>query len=109
MIGTVAVIVVIGAVVGGLWYADRGEAPKRQAQAELARCLSDQGVIFYGAFWCPNCAEQKELFGSAADDLPYLECSTPDRSAQLPVCADEGITGYPTWEFTDGIRLYRHG
>lgn len=68
-------------------------------------CLKDKGVIFYGAFWCPHCQNQKKLFGSAASGLPYIECSTPDGQSQLQVCKDQKIENYPTWVFADGSRL----
>src|SRR3989344_4346974 len=71
----------------------------------LAKCLSDKGVTFYGAFWCPHCQEQKQLFGKSAKLLPYVECSTPDGKAQTPICIDKNIEGYPTWEFADGTRM----
>ncbi len=67
-------------------------------------CLKDNGVTFYGAFWCPHCQNQKALFGKAADALPYVECSTPDSAGQLQICKDKSIKGYPTWEFADGSR-----
>lgn len=72
---------------------------------ELALCLKDKGALFYGAFWCPHCRNQKAMFGDSADKLPYVECSTPDQKSQLPVCIDKKVTGYPTWEFADGSRL----
>jgi len=71
----------------------------------FAQCLKDKGAIFYGTFWCSHCQATKKLFGSSAHLLPYVECSTPDGSAQLQICADKKITGYPTWEFADGSRL----
>lgn len=71
----------------------------------FATCLKDQGATFYGAFWCPHCQAQKKLFGSSVKFLPYVECSTADGSAQLQVCIDKNVTGYPTWEFADGSRL----
>lgn len=70
----------------------------------FASCLKDKGVIFYGAFWCPHCQNQKKLFGSAAGKLPYVECSTPDGQGQTQVCKDKKIDGYPTWVFPDGSR-----
>ncbi|MDO8520834.1 MAG: hypothetical protein Q7S52_01850 [bacterium] len=73
--------------------------------AQFAQCLKDSGVIFYGAFWCPHCVKQKKLFGDAVPLLPYVECSTPDGNAQLQICKDKKIDGYPTWEFADGSRL----
>ena len=71
----------------------------------FAQCIKDSGTIFYGAFWCPHCQAQKRLFGSAADLLPYVECSTPDGQGQLQVCIDKEVKQYPTWEFADGSRL----
>lgn len=72
---------------------------------EFAQCIQDSGATFFGAFWCPHCKEQKELFGDAVTLLPYVECSTPDKQNQTQVCIDENITGYPTWVLKDGERL----
>jgi thiol-disulfide isomerase/thioredoxin len=71
----------------------------------FARCLKERGAVFYGAFWCPHCQNQKLMFGKSAKLLPYVECSTPDGQGQLQICRDKNITSYPTWEFTDGSRL----
>ena len=71
----------------------------------FAKCLSEKGATFYGAFWCPRCQEQNAMFGAAKKYLSYVECSTPDGKGQLPVCQEANITGYPTWEFADGSRL----
>jgi hypothetical protein len=71
---------------------------------EFAQCIANSGAQFYGAFWCPHCSEQKELFGASAKHLPYIECSTPDGQGQLAVCSAAGINSYPTWIFTDGTR-----
>lgn len=70
----------------------------------FAQCISASGAKFYGAFWCPHCAEQKAMFGSSARYLPYVECSTSDGKSQLPICTNAGIEGYPTWVFADGTR-----
>lgn len=71
----------------------------------FAQCLKDRGAVFYGAFWCPHCQGQKKTFGSAAKYLPYVECSTADGQAQLQLCVEKGIQGYPTWEFANGERM----
>lgn len=71
----------------------------------FAGCLKDKGSVFYGAFWCPHCQNQKALFGKSAKYLPYVECSTPNGQEQLQICRDKNITGYPLWEFADGSRL----
>jgi len=71
----------------------------------FAQCLKDKGAVFYGAFWCSHCQAQKELFGSSAKFLPYVECSTIDGQNQTQECIDKKVAGYPTWEFSDGSRL----
>lgn len=70
----------------------------------FAQCLKDQGATFYGAFWCPHCADQKKMFGSSKKLLPYVECSTANGQGQLSVCRDKAIESYPTWEFSNEER-----
>jgi thiol-disulfide isomerase/thioredoxin len=70
----------------------------------FAKCLKDKGAVFYGAFWCPHCQNQKVMFGSSEKFLPYVECSTPDGKGQVPLCSQKNITAYPTWEFADRSR-----
>ncbi len=71
----------------------------------FAQCLKEKGAVFYGAFWCPHCQNQKKMFGRSAKLLPYIECSTADGRSQLQICKTKNIEGYPTWEFSDGSRL----
>ncbi|MBD0334704.1 MAG: vitamin K epoxide reductase family protein [Cyanobacteria bacterium Co-bin13] len=69
------------------------------AEVALAQHLADTGAIFYGAWWCPHCHEQKQLFGQQASAiLPYEECSEPDGQTQTAACQTAEIRGYPTWE-----------
>ena len=70
----------------------------------FASCLSEKGAKFYGAFWCPHCRNQKNIFGKSSKNLPYIECSTPDGNGQLAVCTEAGIESYPTWTFSDGSK-----
>lgn len=81
---------------------------KNRTPGELdnfALCLKDKGAVFYGAFWCPHCQNQKKMFGKSEKLLSYVECSTPDGNSQLQICRDKKIEGYPTWEFSDTSRL----
>lgn len=89
-------------VVGYLIFSN--STPNQEKMNALATCLQEKGVKMYGAFWCPHCNEQKKMFGSAFSKIEYIECSTPDGRAQLQVCKDAGIDGYPTWEFPNGTR-----
>ena len=101
---SVIVILIIGVVVTVFIRANAAPATPGKYDA-LAVCLQDKGAVFYGAFWCSHCQATKKLFGSSAKLLPYIECSTPDGSAQLQACTDKKIESYPTWEFADGSRL----
>lgn len=67
-------------------------------EAQLANYLDETGATMYGAYWCPHCADQKEMFGQAVDLVPYVECAADGENAQPQLCKDKGIQGYPTWE-----------
>ena len=76
--------------------ADQG--PEDPIARGLAEHLTQKGVKFYGASWCPHCQEQKRLFGAAAKRLPYIECSPNGRNApSAGICQAVGIQTYPTW------------
>lgn len=95
-------VVVIIIVAGILFLVQTNSKPGKLDQ--FAQCLKDKGAVFYGAFWCSHCQNQKAMLGKSAEFLPYIECSTPDGKGQLAICKEKNITAYPTWEFTDGSR-----
>jgi len=109
---TIHILAVVGvAAVGLAVYAfTKSETPANAVVVDdvsldtFAQCLTDAGVKFYGAFWCPHCQDQKALFGDS-ENIPYIECSSPDGQAQLEICTNENIVGYPTWRFADGSEL----
>lgn len=100
LIFSLSIVIVVIAVAGLYMFSSR--QPGKYDQ--FATCLKDQGALFYGAFWCPHCQDQKKMFGSSAKLLPYIECSLPDASGQTPVCKEKEIKGYPTWIFADGTQ-----
>jgi len=68
------------------------------AELALARHLEAVGAKMYGAYWCPHCHEQKQLFGrAAAQYLPYVECAAENSSQQVNACTKANIRAYPTW------------
>ena len=70
--------------------------PSDASQVALARRLRERGAVFYGAWWCPACFRQKNLFGQeGGNQLPYIECEKTDADRQL--CNRVGIKAYPTW------------
>lgn len=74
------------------------------ATESFAKCLTEKGVKMYGAYWCPHCQNQKELFGQNWQYVNSVECATPGVKEQNKICADANIEGYPTWVFADGSR-----
>jgi hypothetical protein len=65
----------------------------------LAKHLAASGVKFYGAYWCPHCADQKAMFGKAAGRLlPYIECDPRSPVGQPQVCLEAGVKAFPTWD-----------
>lgn len=71
----------------------------------FAQCLNDKGVKMFGAWWCPHCSNQKELFGASFKNINYTECSDPGSQSMNQTCKDAGVEGYPTWEFADKTRV----
>jgi uncharacterized membrane protein/glutaredoxin len=70
-----------------------------QAEIALAKHLASIDAKMYGAYWCPHCHDQKQLFGQQAwREITYVECAPDGQNAQPDVCTAQGIEGYPTWE-----------
>lgn len=78
-----------------------------ESAEKLAQCVADSGAKFYGAYWCPHCADQKAVFGKFAKKLPYVECSKIGGREQTDACKAEKIESYPTWKFADGTVISR--
>lgn len=98
------VIIAVLAVFAYVRMSDRDTGP--DLKTPLAECLTEKGVKFYGAYWCPHCTAQKKMFGRAMSKVTYIECAIPgDPRAQTQACKDAKIEGYPTWVFPDDSRL----
>lgn len=69
----------------------------------FAQCLTNAGVKMYGAYWCPHCAKQKQLFGKEGfAKVNYIECDPRGANAQPELCAQNKVELYPTWILADG-------
>jgi hypothetical protein len=99
----IVVVVAIVAVCGGLYFLLRHKHDSRMDA--FAQCLGAKGAKMYGAYWCPHCAEQKELFGSSFQFAPYVECGIKGSHDQAQICTDAGVKRFPTWTFADGARV----
>lgn len=103
------IVLVAGIVVLAMFTSKQAKIDKSPelttALGSVAKSLTDSGAKFYGASWCPHCADQKSLFKSTIKQVPYIECSTGGAgSPQTQVCVDAKIQSYPTWEFAGGVR-----
>ncbi|HLO47556.1 MAG TPA: vitamin K epoxide reductase family protein [Kamptonema sp.] len=68
------------------------------AEIALARHLKQIGAKEYGAYWCPHCHEQKELFGNeAASIIDYIECDPKGKNSRTQLCEAAKIKGFPSW------------
>lgn len=65
----------------------------------FAQCLAARQAKMYGLFWCPHCAEQKEMFGASIRYVPYVECAIKGSSEMAPVCKAAGTKLFPSWQF----------
>ena len=66
-------------------------------QKELSAHLRANGAVFYGAWWCPACFQQKNLFGKeGGNSLPYVECDKTDDGRSR--CMAAQIRAFPTWD-----------
>jgi uncharacterized membrane protein len=96
--GGVAVVLVVAL---HLYYSgvfERAPAPEDPYLKGLAIHLKTSGAKFFGASWCPVCNRQKELFGSSAERLPYVECTPGGQGTPLaPQCQLNGVQSFPTW------------
>jgi glutaredoxin len=70
------------------------------AEIALAKHLKASGALMYGAWWCPHCHDQKQLFGAEATEvLPTVECAEDGQNPQTELCRSKPeIKGFPTWE-----------
>ena len=95
-------------VLAGPWASTIGE-PLRDSSPqalELTQHLNQIGARFFGAWTCPACFKQMNLFGKQAGaEIPYVECRKPQQlPEQAESCNAAEIRAYPTWVLPDGRR-----
>ena len=92
-IGILAGIGISAFIFMNLFTSVTGSATRGEYDA-FAQCLTDRGVIMYGAYWCPHCQNEKKAFGDSFRFVNYVECTQ-----ETGKCLVEKINGYPTWIF----------
>jgi hypothetical protein len=100
----IVIAVVIAAAFAGAAYL--GLRKRTSRYDAFAQCTKVSGARMYGAYWCPHCAEQEEMFGSAFQYVNFVECGVKgDVHAQSEACKLAQVKHYPTWEFADRSRV----
>ncbi len=89
--GGIAVLLI--AIYGAWWYYTN------HRYDNFAKCLASKQARMYGLYWCPHCAEQKEMFGKAFHYVPYVECAIKGGGGITPECKAAGVKLYPSWQF----------
>jgi hypothetical protein len=89
------VIVILLASAGyALWYRNN------HRYDEFAKCIASKQARMYGLYWCPHCADQKEMFGASFRYIPYQECAIKGSPHELtPECKAAGVKLFPSWQF----------
>jgi len=94
----VIIVVLIVAAFGAAYYLG---VRKRTGRLDtFAQCVARSGTRMYGLYWCTHCADQKELFGSSFQYIPYVECGIKGQArGEIEQCKAEGVIEFPTWDF----------
>lgn len=69
--------------------------------ASFAKCLTENGAVFYGSSTCGHCKAQKDLFGDAMEFVNYVECNPRAVNSAPEKCIAANIEAYPTWIIGD--------
>ena len=96
-------LILIGLIISIALIAGCGKSDMKLA--EFGKCLTENGVSMYGAFWCPSCERVKSQFGDSFKYVSYVECDGRDPKGQPERCLAEGIESYPTWIGEGDVRV----
>ena len=94
-------VVIVAAVIAAYFIGRHRRVSHLNA---FAQCLTAKQTKMYGAYWCPHCADQKEIFGSSFAYAAYVECGIKGSRALTQECLQAGIKRFPTWQFSSGER-----
>jgi hypothetical protein len=89
----VGIVVVLIVAYAAFWYHNN------HRYDAFAKCLAAKQAKMYGLYWCPHCAEQKEMFGKSFQYVPYVECAIRGSRDLMPACTAAGVKLFPSWQF----------
>lgn len=89
----IGIAAVLALSYAGFWYHNN------HRYDSFAKCLASKQAKMYGLYWCPHCAEQKEMFGKSFQYVPYVECAIKGSRDLMPACTAAGVKLFPSWQF----------
>ncbi len=92
IVALVIVVLFVLAFAGGRYY-------RNHKYDSFAKCLASKQAKMYGLYWCPHCADQKRMFGSSFQYVPYVECAIRGSRELAPECKAAGVRLFPSWQF----------
>jgi len=102
---------VVATLTAGYAFSDISKAEERSVNisekdeeiSSVVDKLKKTGVTMYGAYWCPHCTRQLDLFDKYKGDVPYIECGIPEHPGAISdECRTIGVRGVPTWGSATG-------
>ncbi len=93
---TAGIVVLLILMYAGWWYY------RNHRYDGFAKCLASKQAKMYGLYWCPHCAEQKEMFGKAFQYVPYVECAIKGGGGITAECKAAELKLFPSWQFGTG-------
>ncbi len=89
-----SLIIILVIIIGFFVYRGlSGNSIVSAESGELAKCLTEKGIIMYGTGWCSFCQKQKDSFGDSFKYITFVDC---DKNKEA--CLAAGVRGYPTWK-----------
>ena len=65
---------------------------------DLAKCLTEKGMVMYGSVTCGHCNTVKSSFGESFQYIDYIECGNNIPGSQIELCNERNIRYLPTFE-----------
>lgn len=97
----IGIVIVVAIIVVLFMIAKSGPSYAQEDIDTFAQCITENGGVMYGAFWCPHCAKVKKNFGESFRYIEYVECDPRGENEQSLLCIEKGIEAYATFEFKD--------
>jgi len=73
-------------------------------KVKFAKFLRENNIVMYGAYWCPHCHDQKQLFGKeAVKEFKVVECAQDGKDNNYKLCQTKGVEFFPSWEINGEI------